>query len=33
MTRIVFIDEIFIPHILPFCASDQTLAWLGLREC
>ena len=33
MTRIVLLDETFILHNLPFCASDQTLAWLGLREC
>ena len=33
MTGNVLIDEMFIPHNLPFCASDQTPAWLGLREC
>ena len=33
MTGIVLIEKTFIPHNLPFCASDKTLAWLGLREC
>ena len=33
MTRIVFIDETFILHNLPFYLSDQTLVWLFLHEC